>query len=124
MEDDMKARIGKVRQEVIVLMTETFSPHDLIDTPLTRVLSQAVDLLRDAAKMTEHPLLDRMDCIIIRSGIHASLTPTFMTVCGAQPVLDERITPRKTLPDCPDCLAILNLQAEANEKRKRGNGNA
>jgi hypothetical protein len=93
--------LENMRQEIFTLSAESNNIH------LTDVLAQIANLLRDCTLIIKNPKLKQMDCIVIKSGIHAIGKLKFSTLCDAGIGSAERIEPRHCVPTCPDCVAII-----------------
>ncbi len=84
--------------------------HQDPSSDLGDLLGRAASHLFEAAKVLQHPDIQRMDCLITPSGIHACGDANYELLCGGKIDMMWTIMNTKTIPTCPDCLQILGGQ--------------
>lgn len=118
-----KERITEIRQQLLAAMSERNDTledmHARMNDQCLITLGKAVQLLNDARIQSEHPTVKRGIIAYFESSehIHAQIEP-YRFACGIEPGMNDRVTPGEGVPNCPECLAILEAQAE-NKMRKR-----
>lgn len=74
---------------------------------LFELLGRAASHVFEAAKLADHPGMQPVNCITSGFGTHACGDTPYSTLCGAKFDIMQSVVSSKTIPDCPDCLAML-----------------
>lgn len=114
---DILESIKALRQQALTVLHQRHSEHkdmhDALNDQCAITLNHVMQMLYDAELQARHPMVKRMAIAYFNGSdyTHAAIPFRAAFVCGIEPGMSERVTPAEGVPDCPECLAILEQQA-------------
>jgi hypothetical protein len=118
---DYKERIRDIRNQILMILSDRHNGQDMherLSDECSHSLGRAVSLLNDATIQVDHPTVAATAIAYFDSSeySHAGIPYRASFLCGILPDTSERVTPANGIPDCPECLALLEAQKNTRSK--------